>query len=116
MNHNLVIHVIDIYKNWLLDQLTRQQKYLNDAIIKYERYILSQTDIQTEDNEARDLFRFELDNYEYEYENNIYDMEQAYYEYEYENNIYDMEQAYNHLVETIDEENERLDEIVGDYS
>jgi len=106
MNHNLVIDVIYIYKQWLFGQLRIEREYLNDATIQHEQLFEFQKEVETriyleEDEEARDDLRLELRNYE----NKIWRSAA---------NLNELEQAYNWLKEIIDEEKERLDEIVGD--
>ena len=106
MNHNLLINVIDIYKKWLFDQLTIEREYLNHVSIEHERIFELIRDVETriyleEDSEARDILRLDLRNYETRM-------------WKSSSNLYELEQDYNHLIERIDEENERLDEIVRD--
>ena len=108
MNHNLVINVIDIYKRWVFDQLTIEREYLNHVSIEHERMFELIRDVETriyfeEDGEARDMLRLELRNYQTRMWNSAA-------------NLFELEQDYNYLIETIDEENERLDEIVRDIN
>jgi hypothetical protein len=108
MNHNLVINVIDIYKRWVFDQLTIEREYLNHVSIEHGRMYEYIRDVETriyfeEDGEARDMLRLELRNYQTRMWNSG-------------SNLYELEQDYNYLIETIDEENERLDEIVRDIN